>query len=407
MTRNFLSIFLLILSVNFVASQGNLDSGFVKALTSFAIQLFQEVTATISDNAMISPLSVQSILSLAMYGAKGETKLTMFDTMTYSNFKNVSYETVEKNFKELVNNFTGSRALVMAFKIYATNLFQISPEFQQIAIDSFSSEIESMSFSYEDTTPEKVAAYINAWIANKTRNRILDAVSPYQFEKLNSTRLVLVNTIYFKDNWLIMFDSGATHRDKFYINAKKYIMTKFMVKSEDYLYAKFPELNASALILTYEKSPMEMIILLPNARTGLNTLKQNLQTIDWNSKSVKKRFKITPTDLKIPKWQFEFNIELKDYLKNMGMLLPFSELADFNGIFESLDNKTNSKISKVIHKTFINVNERGTEASAASVMTMEATSLTLNPQIFHVDHPFIFMLRYYNSICFIGQVTQF
>ncbi|KAG5666641.1 hypothetical protein PVAND_014657 [Polypedilum vanderplanki] len=408
MIKSKILIILLIVScASFVTSQGYLDNGFVKALSSFAIRLYQEVTTSISDNVMLSPLSIQSILSLTMYGAKGDTKQAMFDTMTYSSFENMTYETVAMNFKELINGLEGSKAIFTAFKIYVTDLYNLSSDYQKIAIDYFSSEIESMSFRFEDTTPEKVAAYINSWVARKTKNRIQDLITPYSLKYLNTTRLILINTIYFKDTWTKLFTQANTKPGKFYISATKSVTANFMSLKSNFLYATLPELNATAITLSYKNSPMEMIILLPNARNGLKIMKNLLDIVDWTSENVTNRFQYSIVNLKIPKWKFEFSVDLGNFLKDMGMSLPFTEDADFTGMLDNYNENCTIRISKVVHKTFISVNENGTEASAATAVYMMGSGGPSKPKDFIADHPFIFMLRYNLNIYFIGQLTQF
>ncbi|KAG5666639.1 hypothetical protein PVAND_014655 [Polypedilum vanderplanki] len=389
-------ILLKIFLISYVASQSDASDDFYKPLSTFAIKLFQKATDKVYGNVMISPMSIDSALTMAMYGANGDTKTSLFNGLYYSSFGSLSYDTVLNNFQQMMKNLNGNQALQMAIKIYVTDQYNLSLYFKSIATDSFLSEIESINFEKN----VDAANTINNWVSSKTNQRIQNLIDPSSL--INATRLVFINTIFFTAFWIKKFPAVNTKPDKFYTGPNSYVKGDFMNMMDFINFADFPELNATAVKLDYKNSPMTMIILLPNSRTGLAYMKSQLDQIDWAN--IQNRFSLQTTVLKIPKFKYSYQIDVKTTLKKMGLSLMFEDKADFTNMINNYNCIL--KIDKVLHKTFISVHENGTEAAAATGIDFAGSGPPTKPINFIANHPFIFMLQYAGkSVHFIGQVS--
>ncbi|XP_061390378.1 alaserpin-like, partial [Musca vetustissima] len=221
---------------------------------------------------------------------------------------------------------------------------------------SFFATVENIDFSKSDDA----ASAINKWVEHSTDGTIQNLVSS---TTLNSdTRIFLLSAIHFKGEWLTEFPSEATSQQDFFINnPNTVIKLPMMYKRELAYYNIFPELNATALRLPYKNSDLSMLILLPNSIDGLTALQEKLKDISFASiaNQIEDR---TYVQIYLPKFRTEFEMELKGVLSKMGMKTMFNS-GEFGGMLKSAEPM---QISNVIHKAFIEVDEKGTEASAAT-----------------------------------------
>jgi serpin B len=212
------------------------------------------------------------------------------------------------------------------------------------------------------------------------------------------TRLVLTNAIYFKGNWLKQFDEGNTREQDFRVNPEKTVKAQMMsIMGDAFNYTASKDLQI--LELPYEGEDLSMLVLLPNEGT-LDSLEASL-TLE-NLAKWRNNLREQQIDIHIPKFKFETKYDMGNTLKNMGMPTPFiPDEADFSG----MDGTKKLYIGFVIHQGFVEVNEKGTEAAAATAVGMVETCVSPS---FYADHPFIFLIQDNESgnILFMGRVTD-
>jgi serpin B len=217
--------------------------------------------------------------------------------------------------------------------------------------------------------------------------------------------MYLINAIYFKGNWTYPFDENITGEDNFYLEDGTTKKVSMMKQQEKFAY--YAEDSFSAIKLPYGKEKMSMYIILPDKEASIDTVIESLNVDKWNS--IKDLFVTREVSLTIPKYKMEYGIKsLKDALTALGMGVAFDlEIADFSGIYKP--DETPCWISDVLHKAVIEVNEKGSEAAAATVVEMVTTAMPVEEIIeFTVDRPFFFMIidERAGSILFMGKVME-
>jgi len=204
------------------------------------------------------------------------------------------------------------------------------------------------------------------------------------------TRLVLVNAIYFKGDWETKFDPKKTQQSPFYVSNVKNIETDMMMLTEEFPRAVIDELDVTMIEMPYKGDRIVMQIVLPNQRSqGLTSVEGKLENVDIND-LFQQNQRTVKVQVKLPKFKVSQSSSLSDFLKNLGMEDMFNQgAADFSGI----DGSRNLYVGFVQQEVFIEVNEEGSEAAAATGMGMMMRSMPLPPEEFTVDHPFIFYIR--------------
>jgi len=303
-------------------------------------------------------------------------------------------ETAEQ-IRRLIDPIQNSTMLKVANKVYVMQGYRVKKEFDVIAKDKFHSESQSLNFNQAADS----ANTINTWVESKTNDKIKNLISP---DSLSSdTRMVLVNAIYFKGFWQHQFKKDRTAKAPFYTSETDTVDVDMMHVKEYFRYGEFPELDAKGIELPYKDSDMSMFIILPNKRTGLAKLETDLQGIDILGLSTK--MYRSEVEVSIPKFKIEFELSLVNTLKKMGMTNMFSSSADFSNL---LDSPEPLQISDVVHKAFIDVNEEGSEAAAATGPYVIALSIP-TIEIFEANHPFLFVIGTKKTTVFKGKVHDF
>lgn len=370
------------------------DKQFVGQSNEFAIKLFQLVSAqNAGENVVISPFSISACLSLAAMGAGGLTADQMFTGLNYGS-AGTAKSVVADNYRRLLTRLDSDSTVNVANKIYVMQNYAIKSAFNAIATESFRSEAESVDFG------QNVAAAktINDWVESKTNNKIKDLISPDSLDDLS--RMVLVNAVHFKGTWTYQFNPQLTRPFPFWTSETESREVPMMNIKKEFAYNNFEAQGFSALELTYGGSDMTMLLLLPNERTGLAALEQKLPSLNLAELTTKMHKQ--EVEVFLPKFKIEFSRDLNDDLKALGMERMFSDSAEFPNLLEQDEPL---KVSKVVHKAFIEVNEEGTEAAAATGMVMMLRCMPMHPY-FTVDHPFLYMLRHQQQIYFVGRTVK-
>lgn len=364
----------------------------IEASNVFAFNLFQEVLSSKTDiNILISPLSVSYALGMTFNGANGQTETDMAATLGYANLTDEDVNYSYKNLTEALISLDPSVIFEIANSIWMREGFPVEQAFIDVNQYFFDAEVASLDFNDDNSVNT-----INDWISDKTHEKIQDVLQP----PINpAVVMFLINAIYFNGTWTYEFDPDDTYPGQFHQSETQQVDCDYM--KETAVYSCMINDDFSAVDLPYGNQDYSMTIFKPRMGKTLD----DFMAI-FNQENFSKWMESLSNDsitIKLPKFKFGYGIELKDALTALGMGIAFNpSLADFSGITASW----RLFISKVIHKTFIQVDERGTEAAAVTIVVMEFTSIQEEPYTF--DHPFIFVIHEKNTgaILFMGKVIN-
>jgi serpin B len=365
-----------------------------EANNQFSFKLFSELNNIKNKNIFYSPYSIFTALAIAYEGAKGKTADEMQSIFRFP----LDNDTRRNEFLKIINEINKDDKkyqLNVANALWAEQDYNFLEEYFKIIEEYYRANVTNMDFKNE---PEDSRKIINNWIENKTNDKIKDLIPPGYIDPL--TRLVITNAIYFKGKWKIQFDPNKTSEQDFYIDPNKSVEVPMMYLKDRFNYTRTKDFQI--LELPYEDSELSMLILLPN-ENNLNLIEESINS--QNLSAWQKNLTETKIEIYIPKFKFETRYFLCETLKNMGIQSAFNPyLANFSGI----DGTNNLYIGSVIHQAFVEVNEEGTEAAAATaviVVTMGGGEYT---PIFLANHPFIFLIqdRSSGNILFLGRVND-
>ncbi|XP_006837602.1 PREDICTED: serpin B3 [Chrysochloris asiatica] len=384
-----------------------------EANTCFGIDLYQQMRTSKDGNIFFSPLSISSALSMVYLGGKNNTALQMekvlhFDDVTGNSEAGATKEQVAKadnvhpQFQKLLtelNNPTDAYEMNIANRLYAEESYQFLQEYLNGTKKFYLSCAESVDFV---NAAEKNRKKINDWVAQQTHEKIKELLPEGSLTE--STILVLVNAIYFKGQWDQEFNQDNTTEEKFWLNKETSKSVQMMKQSKSFNLVFLEDEQAKVLEIPYKGKDLSMFILLPNEVDGLKKIEDTLtaeKLLTWMSPSSMVKSHV---DLYLPRFKVEDKYGLNDMLKALGMVDAFSpQDADFSGMMGS----QGLMISKVLHEAFVDVNEEGTEAAAATGIEIVPTSFPIY-QEFHCDHPFLFFIKHKetNSILFFGRICS-
>ncbi|KAJ3654868.1 hypothetical protein Zmor_014023 [Zophobas morio] len=366
--------------------------------SQFTINLYNALNETSSGNIIFSTISLHAVLSMAYQGARGTTAEKFASTLKIPEAKIATegYNTVMNRLSSIPNV-----TLLMANKVYLMEGHKLLPEFSDVVTKNFRSEVQLLNFGASETA----AATINAWVEEKTKDKIKGLIDKRNLDE--STRLVLVNAIYFKGSWMHKFDKEDTKTEPFYLNDVDSVDVEIMHITRKYHYTSAKELGAQILELPYANDNVSMVIVLPFKKDGIAELEKQLAGVNLTDITYKMRY--VEVTVALPKFKIEQTIDLEDSLTKLGLGEIFNpSAANFSGMISS---KEPLYVSKVVQKAFIEVNEEGAEAAAATGMVIMTESLVMGPNIyFTADHPFILMLLEKSSgkpnILFTGKIIN-
>lgn len=367
---------------------------------AFGIDLFTRIVEAENSenenkNIFISPTSVSLALAMTYNGAADSTKAAMQKALKK---EGLSTNEINQTYEALIDMLVSADPdviLDIANAIYYEESFTVEQDFVNTNQTYYDAEVNSLDFS----DPASLDV-INGWVANNTNNKITKILNQLNPDDI----MVLLNAIYFKGTWKYEFEDSLTTDRTFYMKNGDTKDVPMMEMNDSFNYYSNDLLQM--VELPYGNGDFSMVILLPNANDGIDNVIATLSPQHWNAwlDSLSKR----KVDLRLPKFTFKYDIGLNDVLKDMGMGIAFEAgLADFSNI-NSVAGK-NLYISNVLHKTFVEVNEQGTEAAAVTAVTITFTSVNpYGPVTFHADHPFLFAIKEKstNAIVFIGRMME-
>ena len=348
-----------------------------------------------SGNFMFSTPSLTQALGIAYVGAKGDTAKEMAGTLGFdADPKKAAADT--KSDLAAWKTAAGSAELAIANRLWLEKTFPLKADYTKSVNDSWGAGVENIDFVNGSEASRKT---INGWVGKQTKDKIPELFAAGTFTPL--TRLVITNAIYFKGNWSFPFDKSETKSDTFKVDGKTDIRVPLMHKTQEFNASTID--GGKILELPYSKSDLAMDIFLPDAADGLPTLEASMspQAITkWTASLHSQRVVVT-----LPKFTFSSGGTLDATLSTLGMKTAFTDAADFSGITSAA---TGLQISTVVQKTFIAVDETGTEAAASTGVVMATRGMAARPFEFKADHPFAFAIRDTKTgrILFMGRVSN-
>ena len=288
--------------------------------------------------------------------------------------------------------------LNVANALWAQQGYTFLDQFLNLLKTDYGAGLQQVDFK---GAPEAARSTINQWVEQKTQDKIKDLLAPGALRP--DTRLVLTNAIYFKGNWQTQFDKAQTRNEDFYLSQTKSTTAPLMHREGSFGY--FDGETFQVLEIPYKSNELSLIVLLPKERGGLSGL-ENSMTASNMQQWLNQVAPVSKVIVTIPRFKSTQEFELSTALRALGMPQAFASNADFSG----MTGKRDFAISAVIHKAFVDVNEEGTEAAAATAVTMRALAMRAGPPppVFRADHPFIFLIRDNGSrsILFMGRMTD-
>ncbi len=365
----------------------------IEADITFGFELFREVyNLSEEDNLMISPLSVSYALGMTYNGAAGTTLEAFTDVL---HFDDLTSQEVNESYKDLMGQLVTLDDQVefsVANSIWYKLGFQVLSEFIATNQEYFDAAVEEIDFS----DPQTVEV-INQWIEDKTNDKIqdmLDFIPP-------DAVMYLINAIYFNAQWKYEFDKDKTYEDNFHLEGGSVHPSDFMMVNGNFNYTSNEDFQA--VELPYGDSAFSMVVMLPGGGQTVSDLVAVMDTEHWDSWF--ENATMTDVQVELPKFKYGFKSLLNDPLCNLGLDVAFSGAADFSRIRAS----GGLFISRVIHQTFIDVQEEGTEAAAATIVEiLETASPGGGPVIFKADKPFLYLIKENSTgaIIFMGKVGK-
>jgi serine protease inhibitor len=371
-----------------------IDAQVVNAQKDFGFKLFAKLLKKDADqNVMMSPSSVAIALSMVYNGANGDTQKAMAQALALQGVDLATLNQANQVLAKDLQQADPQVKLAIANSLWGAQGFEFKPDFLQRTQDFYRAEVRNLDFS----SPSAVEQ-INGWVKQKTEGKISEMVREIE----QSQVLFLINAVYFKGAWTRAFDPKQTRDRPFTLLNGGTQQTPMMSQKGRYAYLETEQFQAVSL--PYGNKRFSMEVFLPKG--DLAAFSQTLTVENWNAWMTK--LATQQGSIQLPRFQFEYGTTLKAALAALGMEPAFGDRADFSGLSHEF-SEGKAVISQVLHKTFIEVNETGTEAAAATSVGIVTTSAPIgSPFEMVVDRPFVMAIRdrQTGTILFLGTVVE-
>jgi len=371
----------------------------VQGNNEFALDLFVQLRAQTTGNLFVSPYSLSTALAMTFAGARGETEREMARVLHFS-LDQTSLHSAYSSLSGALSLGRGgeSERLSVANRLWGQAGYGFLAPYIYTTRQQYGAELAEVNFEKET---ESARQTINTWVEKETAGKIRELIPEGMLGPL--TRLVLTNAIYFKGRWKEPFREKRTVEAAFHVSAEKSTDIPLMRRQDDFRYTETEQVQV--LEMPYAEGDLAMDVLLPRRADGLEDLERSLSAETLNGWLETLRYR--EVNVFLPRFQMTSQFDLTKVLQSMGMAKAFSPGgADFTGMSTSEE----LCLSAVVHKAFVDVNEEGTEAAAATGIAIRATALPVAEPVpvFRADHPFLFLIRdrKTNSILFLGRVTD-
>jgi serpin B len=392
-----ITICLLAMISTTASAQTNDTESLVSGNTAFAFDLYSRLKSS-EGNLFFSPYSISTCLAMTYAGARGETETQMARTLHLNPDQSLVHSAFG-NLQEQLNEAQKKKEIEfnVANALWAQEGHAFLPAFMDIARQRYEANVQQVDFGQ---SAEPTAQQINAWVSHQTQGKITDIIQPGVLN--GSTRMVLVNAIYFKGKWTQPFEPSSTKNESFSVDRVKRVSAPLMSLTGHFRYSENETMQL--LELPYIGNDISMVVLLPKEVAGLKALEDSLsheKLGSWLDQG-----KLQDVRVFLPKFKMKTQFDLTSTLSGMGMASPFSPSADFSG----MDGTRNLFLSSVVHEAFVDVNEEGTEATAATYVGVVAAGRydPKPPPTFRADHSFLFLIRdtQSGSILFLGRLIN-
>ena len=365
-------------------------------LNDFGLHLLRTLTDGGGGNVIVSPLSVSLALAMTYNGASGATRIAIAQTLGRASSSDADFNRDNRALLDTVKTADPAVQIEIANALWTQSGFAIKPDFLRLTRDLFDASVEGLNFAGE---PQAAAAHINDWVKEKTHGKIPEIVQGVA----RATVLVLTDAVYFKGRWRVPFDKKRTASRSFHLSGGSAVMLPMMVQNGEYDYLETDALQA--IRLPYGDGRFAIYVFLPRKNTGLPDFLRTLDQAYWAQWTPQLRRR--KGQIVLPRFESTYGQRLNDALKLMGMSVAFGPSADFSRIHPP---PPRLQINDVEHKTYLKVDEEGTEAAAATSVGIRAAAVLAGPPPFTmvVDHPFFCAIaeRQSGALLFAGVVTN-
>ncbi|MBN1503031.1 serpin family protein [Candidatus Woesearchaeota archaeon] len=380
----------------------------VNANNEFAFDLYSQLGESEQGNLFFSPYSISAALAMTYEGAEGQTADEMRSVFHFpqDNILRPNFAAIYND----INKGNGAYELRTGNALWVQQDYPFLEDYTSRVEKYYGGKVANLDFKAET---EKSRQAINSFIEEQTNDKIKELIPQGVLSPI--TRLVLTNAIYFKGTWEWEFKKSDTHQQNFKITQDKIVKAEMMYMKPDKARFNYADLEKLQILeLPYKGDKISMLILLPKQGEAYDYETDQMITFDYTLEDIelsaeklneyKSQMKETKlSSIFIPKFEFDTKYFMKDALSAMGMPTAFSGSADFSG----MTTAEQLFISEVIHQAFVKVDEKGTEAAAATAVVMKASS-DMPSNIFRADHPFVFIIQEKGTgnILFLGRVTD-
>jgi serine protease inhibitor len=342
------------------------------------------------ENVIISPLSLSTILALTQNGAVGSTKEEMLKALE---LQGLDDSTINESYRNIIAHFNSLKGIETKIgdSIWIRKNADVKKELISVGKNYYEAEINEVDFTKKNTVDA-----VNKWVSGRTAGKINKMMDSFE----DHTYMTLINTVYFKGKWNNPFTERNTSKQKFTSSDGSTKDVDMMKETMGIDYIK--NTNFQAVRIPYEDQNFGMYVFLPNKDSSVDKLMNEMTMENWNKWI--NEFKKTQVQVSLPKFKIEFEEELNSMLKGFGMKDAFNGNANFSNITD----KTDLYIDLVKQKSYIDVNEAGTEAASATAVVMKTVSAPLDPTQFTVDRPFLYAIadKKTGLIIFMGKVEK-
>jgi serine protease inhibitor len=362
----------------------------------FGFRLLRTLNANgTATNLIVSPISVSQALTMTYNGARGSTRTAMARTLGIGAMNDAQLNASNRQLLEALHKADPDARLEIANALWLRESLAINPEFVALNKDYYGADVRSVDFAGD---PQRATEIINAWVSRNTQGKIPSIVGRLETD----TALVLTDAVYFKGGWSEVFDPQESKPRTFFGPDGKSATAPMM--EQDGFYSYLETNDFQGIRLAYGNGQFAMYVFLPRAKNGLAKLLKSLDESHWAKWT--KKFASSNGTIVLPKFEVRYGEKLNAVLEAMAMGVAFDKEADFSGI-----TRSPIYISDVEHKTYVKVDEKGTEAAAATAVVtrfMSAIVGTGKPFRMIVDHPFAFAIaeRGTGAILFVGTVVD-
>jgi len=373
----------------------DIDTNFIDAQNSFGFNLFQQLAAEDDDNIFLSPTSVFVALAMLYNGADGVTKDEIAEVLQIETIDLAELNTASANLLNVLNQETDEITVQLANSLWINEEFEFQDEYVESLTNYFQAMVEQIDIS-DDVSIEKINQWVDA-ATNGLIDEMVDSLPP-------NLVAIILNAIYLDANWTIPFDENQTVEKPFYPTEDSEKTVPLMTLNDELFYMENDDFQAVQLMYG-DDAEMGMTVILPEVDSSPDEIIADLNLKNWSN--WQDEFAEQEGTLLLPKFTLEYEVNLNDPLIHLGMGSAFDERADLSNLIKDAENLA---VSEVKHKSFLDINEEGTEAAAATSVEIVEMSAIDGPEPFYmeVNRPFIIAITDHqtNALLFLGAIKD-